>query len=62
MTNYSVAHPQEGQSQLHWKFQDDLRSPTALTEIPQANMPDGTPVILMESSGKHSEAKLFMVY
>ena len=40
-----MAHHQEGQSQSHREFQDDLRSVSALTEIPQANRSDGTPVI-----------------
>ena len=40
-----MAHPQEGQSQPHREFQDDLRSVSALTEIPQANRSDGTPVV-----------------
>ena len=40
-----MAHHQEGQSQSHREFQDDLRSVSALTEIPQANRSDGTPVV-----------------
>ena len=40
-----MAHPQEGKSQLHREFQDDLRSVSALTEIPQANRSDGTSVL-----------------
>ena len=44
-----MAHPQEGQSKLHREFQDGLRSVSALTEIPQANRTDGTPVQVCES-------------